>query len=61
MGYGVILKDVINIACDSLYPWTWWAVTDEPLNTFQILELLIPISKKGFILVLFKFPKNDRS
>ena len=30
---------------------------DEPLNTFGILELLFPISKKEFILVLFQFPK----
>ena len=33
-----------------------WPVNDEPLNTFRPLELLFPISKKEFVLVLFQFP-----
>ena len=43
---------------DSQYPWTRWPVNDEPLNTFVTLELLFPISKKEFVLVLFQFPNT---
>ena len=32
-----------------------------PLNTFGTLELLFPISRKKFILVLLKFLKNYNS
>ena len=32
-----------------------WPVNNEPLNTFGTLELLFPISKKDFVLVLFLF------
>ena len=39
---------------DSQY--TWMPVNDKPLNTFGTLELLFPISKKEFLLVLFQFP-----
>ena len=39
------------------YPRMRWPVNDEPLNTFRTLELLFPISKKEFVLVLFQFPK----
>ena len=44
--------------CDSQYLRTRWPVTVEPLNTFETLELLFPISKKEFILVLFQFSKT---
>ena len=40
----------------SQYPW--WQVNGEPLNTFGTLELLFPISKKKFVLILFQFPKT---
>ena len=40
-----ILKNVINIRHYSQYPR--WPANGEPLNTFGILELLFPISKKG--------------
>ena len=38
--------------------WMQWPVNDEPLNTFRTLELLFPISKKEFVLVLFQFTKT---
>ena len=34
-----------------------WPVNDKHLNTFRTLELLFPISKKEFVLVLFQFKK----
>ena len=37
---------------DSEYTRTRWPVNDEPLNTFKTLELLFPISKKEFVIVL---------
>ena len=71
-----ILKNVINIHCNSQY--SGWP--GEPSNTFGTLELLIPISKKdrscfvpiykkdsscyvpkSIVLVSFQFPKNDHS
>ena len=45
------LKNVINIRCSSQHPR--WPVNGEPSNTFGTLELLFPISKKQFVLVLF--------
>ena len=42
---------------DSQNPRMRWPVNDEPLNTFGTLELLFPLFKKEFVLVLFKFPK----
>ena len=44
--------------CNSQYPQMQWPVNDEPLNTFGTLELLFPISKKEFVLVLFQFPNT---
>ena len=53
-----ILKNVINIHVYSKYMRTQWPVNDEPFNTFGTLELLFPISKNEFVLVLFQFPKT---
>ena len=50
-----ILKNVINIHSNSQYAWR--PVNGEPSNTFGTLELLFPISKKEFVLVLFQFRK----
>ena len=46
-----------NIKECNKYLRTWWPVNAEPLNIIQTLELLFPISKKEFVLVLFQFPK----
>ena len=53
-----ICSEWINIKERNKYMQTQWPVNDEPLNTFGTLELLFPISKKEFILVLFQFPKT---
>ena len=43
------------------YTRTWWPVNDKPLNTFGTLELLFPISKREFVLVLFLSRWTDGS
>ena len=43
---------------DSKYMRMQWPVNDKPLNIFETLELLFPISKKEFVLVLFQFGKT---
>ena len=47
-----ILKNVINICRNSQYPQ--WLLNAKPSNTLLTLELLFPISRKEFILVLFQ-------
>ena len=54
-----ILMNVINIRAQ--FSISVVAVEDELLNTFGTLELLFPISKKKFGLVLFQLAKNNCS
>ena len=50
-----ILKNVMKISARNSQ-YLQWPLNNKPLNTFGTLELLFPISKKEFVLVLYQFP-----